>query len=239
MEIEVTIEKNRELLLNSDRYGRIYNGASQYMVEPYRILESFNQPISMIKLGSPTLIEKEEEEAKAYSNYIIESKMMENEIIEGFFGTIGVLVQCSSNKISVYAGANAAACLNLHIWGDFIQVHDLNKSASSLRETLLEAEKSMTDKLNYIKLVKERLEAQRFDTAREFDDYKGNVLSRLPLNLFGYMEHGEGQLRDANSIYHDMPNSAWKLLSCMNDKISKESPTRRLQSTLALEKIFA
>lgn len=239
MEIEVTIEKNRELLINSDRYGRIYNGASQYMVEPIRILESFNQPLSMIKLGSPTLIEKEEEEAKAYSSYIIESKMMEDEIIEGFFGTIGVLVQCGSNKISIYSGANASACLNLNIFGaDFIQVQDLNKSANTLKDTLLEAEKSMTDKLNYIKLMKQRLEAQMFANEKAFNDYKGDVLSRLPLGLFGYMEHGEGKLRDANSMYHDMPNSAWKLLSCMNDKIKHESPTKRLQSTLALEKMF-
>ena len=71
MEIEITIEKNRELLINSDRYGRIYNGASQYMVEPIRILESFNQPLSMIKLGSPTLIEKEEEEALKHQIIII------------------------------------------------------------------------------------------------------------------------------------------------------------------------
>lgn len=234
---EVLIE-NKNLLLDSDNYARLYNKKVEVMPLPSEVLNKFSTEISLINVGSPTMVEKNGVIAKSYSSYVIESKLEDNTIIDGFYGTVGILVSNSQNKVTVYSGANAVACTNLSIFGaEFIQQMNLTQSLSQLEEILYQANISMTSRLENIKQIKERLESNTYNT-KQFEDKKGELISKIDIGLFDYVKHAEKQFRDANSIYFDQPYSDWLLLSAMTDKIKLESPSKRIESTLVLEKLF-
>ena len=234
MELEQTLN----VLKDSDNYARLYNQKVEVMPLPSQIINAFESPLAVAKVGSPTIIEKEGQLAKSYSSYVLESKLEDNTIIEDFFGTVGVLVSNSQNKLTVYSGANCWACTNLSVFGaEFTQSLNLTQSLNSLAETIKLAEDNMVNRLLHIKARKEELEAKTY-TNKGFEDLKGEIMSRIDIKLFDYVKHSETVLRDKNNIYYDMPHSQWKLLSSMTDKIKKESPSKRLESTLALEKIF-
>lgn len=236
LSIEV-LEENISALKSSDNYVRMYNGQAQKLPLPSEIINHFSD-VSLVKISSPTLIQKDEIIAKSFSSYVIETKLEDNTIIEGFYGTIGALVSNSQNKVTFYSGANAWACTNLSVFGaEYIQEMNLMQSLVNIPNLIEAAEVSMIQRLESIKQIKETLEAKQYNT-RQFEDRKGEILSRIDLSLFDYVKHSEKVLRDKNSIYADSPYSDWLLLSSMTDLISKQSPAKRIESTLALEKIF-
>lgn len=235
---EELLKENLSILKESDNYGRMYNGKVEIMPLATEVLNKFGNDISLVKVGSPTVIEKNGTIAKSYSSYVIESKLEDNTIIEGFYGTVGVLVSNSQNKITVYSGANALACTNLSVFGaEYVQSMNLTQSLFTLEEILQQANISMTSRLENIKAIKEKLEAKTYGSIG-FENRKGELVSRIDIGLFDYVKHAEKVLRDKNSIYSDQPYSDWLLLSAMTDKIKLESPAKRIESTLALEKLF-
>lgn len=231
------LEENIQTLKESDNYGRAYNGQVQVMPAAKTIVDMFND-ISVVKVGSPTYIEKNGSMAKTFSSYVIEKKLEDNTIIEGFYGTVGMLVSNSQNKATIYSGASAWACTNLSVFGaEYLQEMNLTQSLANIPNLIQVAESSMIQRLESIKAIKESLEAKQYNT-KQFTDRKGEILNRIDLSLFEYVKHSEKVLRDKNSIYSDQPLSDWLLLSSMTDLISKQSPAKRIESTLALEKIF-
>jgi hypothetical protein len=232
-----TIEENLSALNNSDHFVRLYNSKAEKLPAPSEVLKHFSD-VSLVKISNPTMIQREELITKSYSSYVVEKKLEDNTIIEGFYGTIGMLISNSQNKLTVYSGANAWACTNLSVFGaEFMQSMNLTQSLSNIPALLKYAEENMINRLEQIKMIKESLEAKTY-TNKAFEDRKGEILSRIDLNLFDYVKHSEKVLRDKNLHYSDMPNSDWKLLSSLTDKIKNESPAKRIESTLALEKIF-
>lgn len=231
------LQENIQTLRESDQYARMYNSKVEVMPQPSVLLDMI-EDISLVKVGTPTLIEKQGVMAKSFSSYVIESKLEDNTVLEGFYGTVGILVSNSQNKLTVYSGANAWACTNLSVFGaEYVSSMNLTHSLQTLDNILGEARESMIQRLESIKAIKQRLEGNTY-TTKAFEDRKGQLLSSIDLSLFEYVKHSEKVLRDKNSIYFDQPKSDWLLLSSMTDIISKQSPSKRVESTLALEKIF-
>ena len=232
-----TIQDNKQLLINSDQFVRQYNKGIQALPAASEVLRHF-EDISLIKISSPTMIQKDDTIAKSFSSYVVEKKLQDNTIIDGVYGTVGVLVSNSQNKITVYSGSVVWACTNLNVFNaEFMQELNLTSSISMIPEILYKAEQSMVERLEQIKTIKERMEAKTY-TNKQFEDRKGELVSRIDLGLFDYVKHAEKVLRDANQHYMDMPHSDWKLLQALTSKIVNESPSKRIESTLALEKIF-
>jgi hypothetical protein len=234
-------ETNLQKLRNSDTYIRVYNSKEERMPEASQILDNFNYPVNLCNIGRSILAQVKDngDKVEVFPKYIVETNLYDNEVIEGFTGTIGLLVNNNSNTISIYSGMMAHACLNLSIFNtEYIQVINLLNSLDNLKNIVNSAKDKLLEKLQYIKLIKDKLEAETY-TESQFIDKKGEILNKIPLNLFGYIEHSEKVLRDANSIYHGMPNSSWKILSSFTDLVSKQSPTKRIEATLALEKMFS
>ena len=233
-------QTNLQKLRDSDRFIRVYNSKEQIMPEASNILDNFKYPVNICNIGRSVLAQIKDggDKVEVFPKYIVETSLYDNEVIEGFTGTIGLLVNNNSNTISIYSGMMAHACLNLSIFNtEYIQVINLLNSLDTLEGILKLAEDKLFERLNYIKQVKDRLESIIYGE-EAFQDKKGQVLNSLPLDLFGYLEHSERVLRDPASIYYNMPKNLWTLMSSYTDKIKHESPTKRLQSTLALEKMF-
>lgn len=235
---EIT-EESLKTLNSSDRYGRVYNKKTEYMPLPSEIIEKFNLPIEFAKIGSSILTKTSDNvESEAFSTYVLEARLHNDEVIEGYSGVVGLLVNNSQNKISVFSGVNAAACTNLNIFGaEFVKEINLIGSVKTLGAIVEEAKNGLFSRLESFKQVKERLEAKTYNT-QQFVDRKGDLVNSMSLELFDYIKWMESVFRDKNSIYYDMPNSDWKLLQGLTDKIKNEGPNKRLQSTLALEKYF-
>jgi hypothetical protein len=234
---EEILMENKNLLLDSDNYARMYNSKVEVMPLPSAVLNHFTD-VSLIKVGSPTMVEKNGVIAKSYSSYVIETKLEDNTIIDGFYGTIGALVSNSQNKVTFYSGANAWACTNLSVFGaEFVESMNLTQSLAMIPMILEKATNSMVGRLEAIKQMKEKLESKTY-TNKGFEDFKGEILSRADLSLFEYIKHAEKVMRDKNLFYSDMPHSQWKMLSAMTDIVKNQAPSKRVEATLALESLF-
>lgn len=231
------LEENMSLLKQSDNFVRQYNGQIQKLPLPSEVIGNMSD-ISLVKISNPTMIQKDDIIAKSYSSYVVEKKLEDNTIIEGFYGTIGMLISNSQNSLTIYSGANAWACTNLSVFGaEFMQKMNLTQSLNSIPELLRNAEAGMIFRLEEIKRIKESLEAKTY-TNKGFEDLKGEIISRADLSLFEYIKHAEKVMRDKNIFYSDMPHSQWKMLSAMTDLVKNQSPSKRIDATLALESLF-
>lgn len=234
---EITQQNIKELKA-SDIYVKEYNKKPLKMPAANDILEAVKLPIAHVGVGSALLAEKNGLPVKVYSSYVIESKIEDNTIIDGFHGTIGMLINSSMNEITLYNGANAHACTNLSIFGaDVIKKYKLNTCLTNLSEALEQMEQLMIKRLEEIKVIKDRLEAKTYTKAK-FIERKGELLNTIPLTLFDYLSHSEKVLRDSKSIYYTMPLSEWTLLSSLSDRVKYQSPSKRISATLELEKVF-
>lgn len=175
---------------------------------------------------------------KAYPKFLMEKSLMDDEVIEGFYGTVGMLVNYNSNKLIVYSGATARACLNLAIFGaDYVREYPLLDFADAVPDILSKATDNLSKHLESIKQTKERLERRTFSSL-QFEHRKGELLSRMDLSLLPYLKHAEEQFRTKDSLYFDMPHSDWKLLSAMTDLVKDKGVSARITKTLKLEELF-
>lgn len=174
------------------------------------------------------------DEIQLINNYLIEVDVLDK---KEFYGTIGVIIQQGSNKMKVYSGLTAHACLNLTVWGA-----DYVKSVNSIDIDVL---KGLLDK-SYMHLPKQselilsnvdRLKSNVYNEGN-WTLKKGDLLETMNPSLFGYLTNAEELFRTEGSLYYDQPLTDWTLLSAMTDKISKEGISSRVNKTLKLEKLF-
>lgn len=204
---------------------------------PNTFLEVFGE-ITRLDLDNPVEVGESGNVYKAYPKFLMEKSLMEDEIIKGFYGTVGMLVNYNSNKITIYSGATARACLNLSIFGaTYVKEYSLLNSIDILPEILSKATDDLALHLEEIKSVKERLERKVY-SLKEFEHRKGEIFSKMDLSLLPYLKHAEEQFRTKDSLYFDMPDSDWKLLSAMTDLVKDKGVTARVNKTLKLESLF-
>lgn len=175
---------------------------------------------------------------KAFPKFLMEKSLMDNEVIDGFYGTVGMIVNYNSNKLIIYSGATARACLNLTIFGaNYVREYPLLDFADAVPDILSKATDNLLNHLEFIKQIKERLERKTFSSI-QFEHRKGELLSRMDLSLIPYLKHAEEQFRTKDSLYYDMPHSDWKLLSAMTDLVKEKGVSARITKTLKLEELF-
>ncbi|MCS7317207.1 MAG: hypothetical protein NZZ41_02640 [Candidatus Dojkabacteria bacterium] len=204
---------------------------------PKLFVEKFGD-VARIDIENPIEIGDNGTVYKAYPKFLMEKSIMNDEVIKGFYGTVGMIVNYSSNKLIVYSGATARACLNLSIFGaDYVVEYSLLDSVESLNDILAKATNNLSVHLNHIRQVKEKLESKQYSPI-EFEHRKGEILSKMDLSLLPYLKHAEEQFRSKDSLYFDMPNSDWKLLSAMTDLVKDKGVTARISKTLKLEELF-
>jgi hypothetical protein len=193
---------------------------------------------SNVKLSNPVEVGDGGKVYYTYPSFIIESKHYNNEVIEGFSATLGMLVNYNKNEYTIYTGATAAACLNLSIFGaENLFTYSILGDIANLPDHLKLAEDKMFDHLQRIKLIKERLENTTYSTL-EFKNRKGKLLSDMSIPNLDYLKSAEDLMRTSGSIYYDMPNSDWKLLQACTDSVSDKLALKQLKVTLELEQYF-
>lgn len=173
-------------------------------------------------------------EVQLINNYLIEVSV-DNK--DEFYGTLGLIILQGQDKVKIYSGLTAHACLNLTVWGA-----DYVKSVNSIDIDVL---KGLLDK-SYMHLPKQSElilgNVDRLKNSIYFKDEwtmkKGELLEIMNPSLFGYLTNAEELFRDEKSLYYDQPLTDWNLLSAMTHKISTEGISSRVNKTLQLEKLF-
>lgn len=231
--IEATVSEKLELLSKSSNFvGKkdvVYPSAKS-------LIDVFGE-VEIVKLPSANKLNENEKTLYTYPRFILENKLYDDEL-EGFYGTVGMLVNYQSNKLHIYTGANAKACLNLSIFGaDYVKEYDLLSTLDVLPELLDKSVVFLKQHLQIIEEKKTKLESVQYDS-KHWENLKGNLISRMDLSLFPYLKHAETLIRDKDEKYLDMPHSDWKMLSLMTDLISKQGVTSRVTKTLELEALF-
>ena len=204
------------------------------------IVSQFGE-VEICKLGSEIAVADNGNVYSSYSSFILENKLFDNQYIDGYFGTVGLLVNYNKNKIKLYSGANAWACLNLSIFGaDYVQEFDLIQSVKLLPDLILKQQERLVSQFDVIAQIKEKMSKIEYNS-KQWADRKGDLLSKMDLTLFSYIKHAEELDRSTDpklNLYLDQPNSDWKLLNMMTDLISKQGVSQRVTKTLELEELF-
>lgn len=171
-------------------------------------------------------------EIQLVNNYLVEVSTDNSE----FYGTIGVLVQQGSDKLKVYSGLTASACLNLSIFGaDYIR--PLKSIDLDILNSLLDkGANSLVAQTDLVKSIVNKLQNQIY-SEETWQHTKGRLLNTMPTHLLPYLMWAEEQLRD-NPLYNRELLSSWLLLSAMTDKIKNESISSRISKTIELEDLF-
>lgn len=229
--------KDLELLVKSELFTK--RDVSYPAAE--KIINQFGK-VELVKLCEPLQItNKEDKLFETYSKFILESKLYDNEVIDGFYGTVGLLANYDKNKFTIYSGATAWACLNLSIFGaGYVKEYDLLGHYDQVGDLVQKAKDVMVVQLEHIKKTKERLEAKTY-TQEKYHQRKGELLQlfvETNTALIPYLTHSTLQDVSEDSIYLDMPLSDWRLLSTMTDLISKKGVNERVKKTLELEELF-
>lgn len=154
------------------------------------------------------------------------------------YNTIGIIVSQSQNFAKIYAGDVVFACTNLSVGGaDFVRELK-NIELSYVANLIKKANQYLPEQTAKIREFHERLQSKIYSDD-EFIARKGELLSTISPSLFGYLNHCEEEFRNEKSLYYDMPNSDYKLLQGMTDKVISSGISARISKTLAIEKIFA
>lgn len=188
---------------------------------------------SHVKVGGTTNGKENDDEISIVNNYIVEVKLDNSD----FFGTVGVLVRQGSNRIQVYSGLTASACLNLSIFN----ANYIKESKIQLDVIEVLIDKAANNILKQKPMIEERIEKMRntFLNSEEWLREKGRLLTVLPDSCLPNVVNLEHLLRDKGSLYAAWDNTSWKLLSCLTDSIKNEAVTSRLKKTLAIEAAFS
>lgn len=229
MDFSKTIDK----LINSNI--RVVSGNE--MPHPSSIIDVMKEfgNIKMAKLsGKIDGLDDKLNEIQLINNYLIEVQV-DNE--DEFYGTLGLIVQQGSDKVKVYSGLTAHACLNLSVFGaDYVK--DLKGiEIEFLKGFLDKAHKNLPKQIDVIQSNVDRLKNNPYDVGK-WVWRKGEMLSSMPTNLLSYLVYAEEQLREPKSVYYDQPCTDWTLLSAMTDKIKNEGISSRVNKTLQLERLF-
>lgn len=153
------------------------------------------------------------------------------------YNTIGIIVSQSGNFAKVYAGDVIFACTNLQISGAEYVREVKTIDVSFIANLIKKAHQYLPEQTRKIQEFNERLLKKTYSDD-EFIAKKGELLSTISPNLFGYLNHCEEEFRNEKSLYYDMPNSDYKLLQGMTSKIIDSGITTRINKTLQLEKLF-
>jgi hypothetical protein len=229
--------KDLDLLVKSELFTK--NDISYPSAE--KITNQFGK-VEIIKLNKPLQItDKENNLFETYSKFILESKLCDNEVIDGFYGTVGLLANYDRNKFTVYSGATAWACLNLSIFGaGYVKEYNLLNHYEQVGDFVQKAKDVLIVQLEHIKKIKKKLEAKVY-TLDKYHQKKGELLHlfvETSPGLIPYLTHATLQDISEDSIYLDQPLSDWRLLSSMTDLISKQGVSSRVTKTLELESLF-
>lgn len=187
---------------------------------------------SHVKVGGTTNGKEDNDEISIVNNYIVEVKLDDSD----FFGTCGILVKQGCNRIQVYSGLTASACLNLSIFNaDYIK-------ESKIQLDVVEAlvDKACNNLLRQKPMIEEKVDKMKnnFFTSEEWLREKGRLLTVLPDSCLPNVVNLEHLLRNEESLYAAWDNTSWKLLSCLTDSIKNESVTNRIRKTLQIEAAF-
>ena len=188
---------------------------------------------SHIKVGGTTNGLENNDEISIVNNYLVEVRMDDSD----FYGTCGLLVRQGANKVQIYSGLTASACLNLSIFG----ANYIKESKIDIVSLEAYLDKAANNLLKQKPMIEEKVDRMKntFFNSDEWTKEKGRLLSILPDNCLPNLLHAEGLLRQEDSLYSDMDNSQWKMLSLLTDNIKNETVTSRIKKTLQLEAAFS
>lgn len=230
---QIDNQKQIEILQNSD----IRTFGEFELPSPADVYDYMSKlgEVKLVKTGSKVTGKNEDyDDVMLLNDYLIEVKLTDN---NEFFGIVGILVQQNSNKMQVYSGLNAHACLNLSIFGaDYVK---------SIKGIDIEVIKALGEKagnnliLQAPRIIEQVDELTSITYNQETWNHKlGKLLREIPSSLQGYLVNGVNELNNKQSIYYDQPLTDWLLLSAMTDKIKNDSVPARVNKTVALEKLF-
>ncbi len=231
-----------ELLENSNSLVIERNGKNVTMPHPIEIYEKFTSvvPSDNIRISYQGKEMLEDEGLK----YGIDKYMFiaELPLVLDFDrryehkAKVGIIVANKSNVMKVFAGMEASACLNMSVFrADSLQEEKVLPNV--VKDMTLLSKKEIDTQVEQWKIRIQKLIDTRYNPS-EFDKVKGRLLSTVPSSLFSYVIHAEKQLRDKNSIYSDIPDSDWKLLSAMTDLNKQRGLLNRVNEILQLESLF-
>jgi len=229
--------KDLELLNSSQQY---VGKKDLVFPAPIEITKKFGS-VNIVKLSNPIKLAVDDQTYETYPQFILENKLHDNEVIEGFYGTVGILTNYKRNKFTIYSGATARACLNLSIFGaNYVKEYDLLSQYEYIDNLVYEAQNSLLKQLDVIRENKERLEKNTY-TQQQYDQRKGELIRyfyETNTTLVEYFNHSVKMDVVEDSIYLDMPLSDWRILSTMTDLIRDKSVNERISKTLELEELF-
>ncbi len=185
--------------------------------------------------GSVSLETQDGEKLSGYKVYLLRTQLQGVEL-EGHYPDLGVLVNNTQRWAKVYAGFRAFACTNLMINAETILQTGLN--TVEVRTALNACAHLLVEQAGSYQRFLERLQNNTYNTQEAFNNRKGHIMSKIPMNLFSYIKHAEEQFRDPDSIYFNWENSDWKILSAMTDYVKNKAPLSHIDDTLLLQKIF-
>lgn len=229
---------NLERLLQSDSIIL----KEKEMPHPYTIINNF--------IGEPLVSLGKEHKHKldngntsvSYNSYLITKEIEGYNIpeIEGIANSfhtakLGVLVNLVQNKIKVFAGFEASACLNMCIFNADTILETNVGGIAFLSDNINRVEDLMYAKSNSIKETVERL----INTTYNNDDYLRRVGQiYLGIEDNGLLVSSKKLHNDKENIYYDMPKSDWKLYSTLTDNIKNKPVHNVLKLTQGIEKLF-
>jgi hypothetical protein len=214
------------------------------MPHPMDIYHKFKEVLGVddirVNIEDKKILSNEGELQIAYDKYLFMADLNSEISFNGIYPhskKVGIIVCNSSNKMKIFSGMEAKACLNMSIFGaDSIIEENINTiliKANVGKVLKVSEEKELQWKnkiLNWINTT--------YNTESSWNNRKGEILTKMATNLFGYIKHAEEQMRDKNSLYYDMPDSDWKLLSAMTDKNKNVGLTSRINHIEQLEYLF-
>lgn len=224
--------------LQTDRFAKITKDGHRECPSPQEIYDQFGQ-VTLFKLDTPYagVTQDKSQILEVYPKYILEHNFDLPDMNINNAGTVGILVNANQNKLFVYSGVMAHACLNLNIFADtYVQDYVLS-DVNNLKALIQNARDAVQTQYQLFKDMQERLTAEVYST-KDFQERKGFLLDTISESLFPYLVNAESLMRDANTIYKEMPNTDWKILQAMTDNIKNKSVINRIKTTRELEVIF-